>query len=192
MADLAKIVAHPIQTIKSLFIVSKDVLGLQAKRGVTIAAAPAVMAQFQQAARDVDAAPFKHLLPFFDHALDRWAEARFEELRPQVQDALSQRAWHAVALEWPDGGSGRDRLAEVLVLNDVAATATDGQIVRGLQGTNRIQIKDSSPMDYFYPLGRAGDALILRRNLPVMPAQKPMSQTFKDYLNQNVQVHAEV
>jgi hypothetical protein len=188
LLDLANMAMHPIQTVKSLFLVTKDAIALQTKRGLTVASAGPAVAQFQQACKNLDEAPFKNLLPFFDRILNSWAEGRFGELRPQVQDRLSQRAWHAVQLEWPNGGTGRQRLEELLMLNDVAEKATDGQVVRGLQGRNRIRIQDSSAMDYFYPLASEGDALILRRNLPLVPGQKSMAETFYGYMNQLIQV----
>ncbi|MNT08620.1 hypothetical protein D3C72_1433680 [compost metagenome] len=97
-----------------------------------------------------------------------------------------------MSLEWPDGGSGHDRLTELNMLRRTAETATDGQIVRALQGANRVQVKNSTALDYFYPLARAGDALILRRNLPLVPGQKPMDLTFKGLLDQSVQVNIQI
>jgi hypothetical protein len=190
--DLLRVTKHPIQTVKSLFICTKDLLAMKGSRNVSIASADNVMAQYQTARQHIDAAPFKNLLPFFDHALDRWSDARFQELKPQVEARVTERAWHPVVLEWPDGGSGSDRLTELDMLRRTSESATDGQIVRALMGANRVQVKNSTAMDYFYPLARANDALILRRNLPLVPGQKPMETTFKDLLNQVVQVHVEI
>lgn len=190
--DLIRVTKHPIQTVKSLFTCTKDLLAMKSTHNVSVASADAVMGQFQTAKAHLDAAPFKNLLPFFDHALDKWADARFTELKPQVEAQVTERAWHPVTLEWPDGGSGSDRLTELDMLRRTTAAATDGQIVRALMGMNRVQVKNSTAMDYFYPVARANDALILRRNLPLVPGQKPMETTFTDLLNQVVQVHAEV
>lgn len=189
--DVGNVLLHPIKTIESLFVVTKDLVALESKRNLTVATAAPAVAQYKQACADLDAAPFKSVLPFFSMILNSWAEKRFEELRPQVQGVIAQRATHQVSLEWPDGGTGRQRLDELLMLNDVAQTATTDQIVRGFMGAAHFQVKDSTAMDYFYPMGRAGDTLILRRNLPVVPGQKPVADTFKSYLNAEVQVHVD-
>ena len=107
--DLAKVVANPIQTVKSLYHCTKDWLVLKTKTQMAIASAGPMLAEYTAARQRLDQAPFKNLLPFFDRALDKWADARFQELRPQVEARISERAWHPVALEWPDGGSGHDR-----------------------------------------------------------------------------------
>jgi hypothetical protein len=190
--DLLRIIKHPIQTVKSLYTCTKDLLSLKTKRNLSIAAAEPVMNQYEAARQNLEAAPFRNVLPFFDRALDKWADARFHELKPQVEARVTERAWHPITLEWPDGGSGHDRLTELNMLRETAETATDGQIVRALQGANRLQIRNSTAMDYFYPLARAGDALILRRNLPLVPGQKPMELTFKGLLDQSVQVNIQI
>jgi hypothetical protein len=190
--DMVRIVKHPIQTLKSLYLCTKDLVSLTTKRNLSIASAEPVMGQYEAARQNIENAPFRHVLPFFDRALDKWADARFTELKPQVEARVSERAWHPVSLEWPDGGSGHDRLTELNMLRRTAETATDGQIVRALQGANRVQVKNSTALDYFYPLARAGDALILRRNLPLVPGQKPMELTFKGLLDQSVQVNIQI
>jgi hypothetical protein len=190
--DMVRIVKHPVQTLKSLYLCTKDLLSLTTKRNLSIASAEPVMGQYEAARQNIENAPFRHVLPFFDRALDKWADARFTELKPQVEARVSERAWHPVSLEWPDGGSGHDRLTELNMLRRTAETATDGQIVRALQGANRVQVKNSTALDYFYPLARAGDALILRRNLPLVPGQKPMELTFKGLLDQSVQVNIQI
>ncbi|MFN3431004.1 MAG: hypothetical protein ACK46X_13750 [Candidatus Sericytochromatia bacterium] len=190
--DLVRIVKHPIQTVKSLYLCTRDLLSLTTKRNLSIASAEPVMGQYEAARQNLENAPFRHVLPFFDRALDKWADARFTELKPQVQARVSERAWHPVTLEWPDGGSGHDRLTELNMLRRTAETATDGQIVRALQGANRLQVRNSTALDYFYPLARSGDALILRRNLPLVPGQKPMELSFKGLLDQSVQVNIQI
>lgn len=190
--DLARMIKHPIQTVKSLFIVSKDLLGLQGQRGLSIATADPALQKYQVAKANVDAAPFKHIFPFFDRALDRWADARFQELKPQVEAQVSDRAWHPIKLHWPDGGTGHERLSELTMFKDVAATATDGQIVRAFQGLNHIRVANSSAMDYFYPVARAGDALILRRNLPLVPGQKPLPETLQALLQDAASVQVQI
>lgn len=190
--DLIRVTKHPILTVKSLITCTRDLIAMKATHNVSVASADAVMGQFQTAKAHLDQAPFKNLLPFFDHALDKWADARFTELKPQVEAQVTQRAWHPVTLEWPDGGSGSDRLTELDMLRRTTAAATDGQIVRALMGMNRLQVKNSTAMDYFYPVARANDALILRRNLPLVPGQKSIEANVTDLLNQVVQVHAEV
>jgi hypothetical protein len=190
--DMLRIVKHPIQTVKSLFICTKDLLALKAKRNLAIASAEPVMQQYEGARKNLEAAPFRNVLPFFDRALDKWADARFQELKPQVEARVTERAWHPITLEWPDGGSGHDRLSELNMLRRTAETASDGQIVRALMGANRLQIRNSTALDYFYPLARAGDAVILRRNLPLVPGQKPMDETFKGLLDQSVQVNIQI
>ena len=47
-------------------------------------------------------------------------------------------------------------------------------------------------MDYFYPMARAGDALILRRNLPLVPGQKSIAETFQAHMERKVQVHIQI
>jgi hypothetical protein len=190
--DLLRVVKHPIQTIKSLAICTKDMLTLQGRKNVAIASSDAVMGDYKAAKQHLDDAPFKNILPFFDRALDKWADARFNELKPQVAQYVTDRAWHPISLEWPDGGKGGDRLTELDMLRRTVESSTDGQVVRALQGANRVQIKDSNAVDYFYPIARANDALILRRNLPLVPGQKPIETSFKDLLSQVVQVHIEI
>lgn len=190
--DLAKILAHPIQTIKSLALLTKDVIALQTKRGLSVATAAPAMATYDEARRHLEEAPFRKIIPFFERAMDKWAFARAAELAPEVQQRISQRAWHPIVLEWPDGGKGHDVLTEVMMVSRVADAATDGQVVKAFLGANRLQFKNSTAMDYFYPMARAGDALILRRNLPIVPGQKPMAETLAAHMNQQVQVHVQI
>lgn len=190
--DIANMIAHPIQTVKSFYTVTKDLLALNTKRNLSAASAEPAIGQYKAARANLDAAPFKNIIPFFGRALDRWADARFYELKPQVEAKVSERAWHPIALEWPDGGSGHDRLMELEMLNRLATTASDGQIVRAFQGANRLRITNSNAVDYFYPLAREGDALILRRNLPLVPGQKPLEETMTGLFNQSVQVHVQI
>jgi len=192
MADLAKMVAHPIQTVKSLVLVTKDVLALQTKRGVTVATSAAAMATYSTARTNLEAAPFRNILPFFEMAMDKWAYGRVQELAPEVQARISQRAMHPIVLEWPDGGKGHDMLTELMMVSNVADRASDGQVVNALVGANRLQFKNSTAMDYFYPMARAGDALILRRNLPLVPGQKSITETFEAHMNRQVQVHVQI
>lgn len=192
MMDLAKMVANPIQTVKSLFLLTKDVLGLQTKRGLSVATAAPAMAQYGEARKHLEEAPFRKIFPFFEGAMDKWAYNRTVELAPEVQARLSQRAWHPITLEWPDGGKGHDMLTEVMLVSKVADAASDGQVVRAFVGANRLQFKNSTAMDYFYPMARGGDALILRRNLPLIPGQKSMEETLTAHMNQLVQVHIQI
>lgn len=192
MLDLAKIIAHPIQTIKSFALLTKDVIGLQAKRGLSVATAAPAMAQYDAARKHLEEAPFRKIFPFFELAMDKWAFGRAQELAPEVQQRISQRAWHPITLEWPDGGKGHDVLKEVMMVSDVANGASDGQVVKAFLGANRLQFKNSTAMDYFYPMARAGDALILRRNLPLVPGQKSMTETLTAHMSQQVQVHIQI
>lgn len=192
MLDLAKMVAHPIQTLKSFALLTKDVIALQTKRGLSVASAAPAMAQYAEARKHLEEAPFRKIFPFFELAMDKWAFGRAQELAPEVQQRLSQRAWHPITLEWPDGGKGHDVLTEVMTVSDVANRASDGQIVKAFLGANRLQFKNSTAMDYFYPMARAGDALILRRNLPLVPGQKPIAETLAAHMNQQVQVHIQI
>jgi hypothetical protein len=192
MLDLAKMIAHPWQTIKSFGLLTKDLAMLVPKRGLSVASAAPAMAQYAEARKHLEEAPFRKIFPFFEWGLDKWAFGRAQELAPEVQQRISERAWHPIQLEWPDGGKGHDVLTEVMTLSDVASKASDGQIVRAFLGANRLQFKNSTPMDYFYPMARSGDALILRRNLPLIPGQKSIQQTLTEHMNQLVQVHVQI
>lgn len=192
LLDLAKMVAHPIQTVKSLFLVVKDVFALQTKRGLSVATAAPAMATYEVARKNLEEAPFRKIFPFFEKAMDKWAYARVQELAPEIQQRLSQRAWHPITLEWPDGGKGHDMLTELMMVSNVADRATDGQVVNALVGANRLQFKNSTAMDYFYPMARAGDALILRRNLPLVPGQKSIAETFTAHMNKQIQVQIQI
>lgn len=190
--DLARIMAHPIQTVKSLVLLTRDVVSLQFQHNLTLQnMAPAVSA-FQRAQNDLSAAPFQHLLPFFGDLIDSWANGRFNELDPQVQSVVTTRATHPIVLDWPDGGTGSQKLGELLMINTVIGNSTDGQVIRGLQGANRLQVVNSSLTNYLSPIGRSGDALQLRRNLPILPGQSPLDQSFQNYLVQSAKVSVQL
>lgn len=192
LLDLGQILLHPIKTVQDLWGVGADLVALRGMQPQQVAEAPSALARYDQARARLEASTFKRLLPFLDRSLARWADARVQSWRGEVQGKLSERAWHPIVIEWPVGGTGHQKLEELRALMQANSTATEGQMVRAFQGVNRVRFLDSTPMDYFYPLARSGDALLLRRNLPLIPGQRSVQEHLQGLLNQSVQVHVQI
>lgn len=192
LLDVMKMIASPIETVKGLYHVTKDLLALQKQKGLTLQTAPAAYAQYQAAHERLEGTTFKRIFPFFGRRLENWALGRFNELTPQIQGTLSERAWHPVALEWPDAGTGHQRLGEAMLLVDVATRATDGQMVRGFQGLNRIRFQNSGFSDVYRPLASEWDAMVLRRPLRFVPGQASMADALWEHINRNTTVSTQI
>jgi hypothetical protein len=192
LLDLGQMLVNPVRTIKDLFALSGAVTSLSFKPAVSLASAGPSLAEYQAARGRLEQSTFRHALPIFEGLLNRWAMKTAITVKPEVELGLSAAAWHPVRMEWPDGGTGHQALSELLAVQNLLGSLGEAAWVRGLLGANRIQFKDSSLMDYFYPVSREGDALLLRRPLPLIPGQATLEQNLRAYLSQTTNVGVQV
>lgn len=190
LADLAQAVLHPIQTVKSLFSLWKNLSAFDAMTPLQAQAGPKARDTLHAAVADLKGSGLVHILGFAARAIDRRAGVAFDQLRPSVEASVATRVAHPVTLTWPAAGRNWSALDDTISIQNVLAAYPDAVVQKAFQGVSEVQVVDQSIQGYFQPVRRSGAALVISRPLGVVPGERRLDEALMQYLNEVGRVSA--